>query len=44
MFDHLGLSIMISISELANDNPTAYDPKSVILVVGSRDEMKKAIN
>lgn len=35
---------MISISLLANDNPTAFDPNNVIFVVGNSDDMKNTIN
>jgi hypothetical protein len=34
----------MSISELASDNPTAFDPNKVMFVGGSEDEIKKAIN
>lgn len=35
---------MMSISELAKDNPTALEPKRVMFVVGNKDDMKKTIN
>lgn len=41
---HLILLIMISISLLANDKPTAFDPNNVMLVVGKSEEMKKTMN
>lgn len=34
----------MSISELAKESPTAFEPKRVILVVGNKDEMKNAMN
>lgn len=44
MFDHLVLLIMISMSELAKDNPTAFDPKSEMFVVGSKEDTKNTMN
>ena len=44
MLFHLLLLIIISISELARDSPTAFDPNSVIVVGGNREDIKKAIN
>ena len=41
---HLMLLIMISMSLLANDKPTAFEPKSVIFVVGKSEEIKKTMN
>jgi hypothetical protein len=31
-------------SELAKESPTAFDPKSVMFVVGKSEEMKKTMN
>jgi hypothetical protein len=31
-------------SELAKDNPTAFDPNKVIFVVGKREDIKKTMN
>lgn len=38
------LLIIMSISELARDRPTAFEPKREIFVGGNRDEIKNAIN
>ncbi len=34
----------MSISELAKDNPTAFEPNKVMLVVGKSEEIKNTIN
>ena len=44
MLLHLTLLIMISMSELANERPTAFDPKREMLVVGKREDIKNAMN
>jgi len=31
-------------SELANDNPTAFDPNRVMFVVGKREDIKNTMN